>query len=81
MKVLHPKQTLSVKVPKHFYIPSIQSYITAGQYVAMYKKCKANPGQNVERTISQWWGGTTDDVLNEMRQAIHERIYLRQFIN
>ena len=74
-------QTLTTKLPKHFYIPSIQKFITVGQYVALYKKCKSNPGQQVERTISKWWGGTTDDVINEIRQGIHERIYLRQFIN
>ena len=75
------KETLTKRVPKHFWIPSKQMFITAGQYVALYKKCKANPGAAVKETIRQWWPGTTDQILQEIREAIHERIYLRQFIN
>jgi len=72
---------LTAKVPKHFWIPSKNMFITAGQMVSIYKKCKANPNTPVKETICNWWGGTTDDILNEIREGIHERIYLRQFIN
>lgn len=74
------KNILSVRVPKVFWIPSKQMFISAGNYVKMYKFCKANPGMKVKETISKWWEGTTDEVLNEIRAGIHERIYLRQFI-
>lgn len=71
---------LTVKLPKHFWIPSKQKFITTGEYVAMYKKCKANPGIPVKETICNWWGGTTDDIIKEIQAGIHERIYLRQFV-
>ena len=68
------KDVLSVRVPKCFWIPSKGYYISAGNLVKMYKFCKANPGMAVKETISGWWPGTTDDVLNQIRAGIHERI-------
>lgn len=74
-------QILSARVPKAFWIPSKNRFISAGQMVKIYKFCKANPGVEVKETIKGWWPGTTDEVLNQIREGIHERIYLRQFIN
>jgi hypothetical protein len=71
---------LTAKLPKHFWISSKQQFITTGQYLQLYKFCKQNPGMEVKETISNWWGGTTDDVLREIRNGVHERIYLRQFL-
>jgi hypothetical protein len=62
---------------KLHYIPSIQRMITAGQLVAMVKKCKDNPGMKVEMTIAKWWPGTTDDVIEEIRHYIHDAINQR----
>jgi hypothetical protein len=62
----------------HFYIPSIQRMISRRQYLDLYKKCKSNPNQPVERTISKWWGGTTNDVIKEIQEGVMHRIYLRQ---
>jgi hypothetical protein len=73
-------QTLTSKLPKHFWIPSRQMFITVNQYMQLYRFCKDNPGLEVKETICNWWGGTTDDVINEIRKGIHERIYLRQFL-
>lgn len=75
-----PNEILSARVPKHFWIPSKDRFITAGQYVALYKVCKANPGQEVKETISGWWPGTTDEVLSQIWEGIQERINLRPLI-
>ncbi len=74
---MNVKQILSVKVPKHFWIPSKNKFITAKAMVQIYKFCKANPGVQVKETIKGWWPGTTDEVLQQIREGIHERIYLR----
>ena len=73
-------QILTARVPKHFWIPSKQRFISAGKYVSMWKFCKDNPGLEVKETISGWWPGTTDEVLKQIRSGLHERIYLRQFV-
>ena len=75
-----PRNLQGVKVPKAFYIRHHKKYLSAGEMVHIYKFCKANPGVGVRQTLNNWWGGTTEDVLAEIRQGIHERIYLRQFI-
>jgi hypothetical protein len=74
------QQTTNAKISTltHFYIPSVQKLITRRQYLDLYKKCKLNPNTPVERTISKWWGGTTDDVIKEMQNAVMDRIFLRQ---
>jgi hypothetical protein len=74
------KNILAVRVPKAFWIPSKGIFISAGQMVNIYKQCKANPGMQVKQTIGSWAGGTTDDILQEIRKGIHERIFLRQFV-
>lgn len=73
-------RALTARVPKSFWIPSRHKFISVQQYLAIYNWCKDNPGQPVQYTLSCWWGGTTDDLLREIRKGIHERIYLRQFI-
>lgn len=73
-------KALTAKLPKHFWIPTRQRFITTGQYVQLYWFCKQNPGMEVKETICDWSGGTTDDVLREIRKGVHERIYLRQFL-
>jgi len=75
-----PNEILSSRVPKHFYIPSRQSFITAGEYVKIWRFCISNPGMAVKQTIQGWWQGTTDEILKQIRDGLHERIYLRQFI-
>jgi len=71
---------LNAKLPKKFYIPSIYRYISTADYVRMWKRCKANPGARVERTICKFWGGTTEDVIREIREGLHDRINLRGMI-
>ena len=72
---------LTARLPKAFFIPSVSIYISTGDYLKLYRKCKANPGQKVPQTITQWWEGTTDDVLNEIMAGIHDRINQRPAIN
>ena len=73
-------EKLTAKLPKYFYIPSIQAFISLRKYLNIYQYCKDNPGVEVKQTISKWWGGTTDDILKEIQIGIHERIYLRKFL-
>lgn len=77
---MKPDQILSARVPKAFWIPSKNKFISTGAMVQIYKFCKANPGMPVKESISGWWQSTTDEVLAEIQKGIHERIYLRQFI-
>jgi hypothetical protein len=44
----------------------------------MYSKCKANPNKRVKMTISKWYGGTTNDIIKEIVDGIHDRINNKQ---
>ena len=77
---MNVQEILSVRVPKYFWIPSKNRFITAGQMVQLWKFCKENPGLEVKESIQGWWPSTTDEVLKQIRDAMHERIYLRQFV-
>lgn len=73
------KQILSAKVPKAFWIPSKNRFISAGQMVKIYKFCKANPGVEVKETIKGWWPGTTDEVLNQIRERYSRNNLFKRF--
>ena len=72
---------LTARLPKAFFIPSVSSYISTGEYIKVWKVCKANPEKEYKQTITMWSGGTGADVLREIMDGIHDRINQRPLIN
>ena len=67
------------KVPKHFWLPGINRFITAGEYA---KACntirEAQPEQEFKASFECWYPRTANEILRiEIIPAIHERINVR----
>lgn len=76
---------MKVRVPKHYYVPSKQYFITAGQLVNIYQAIRTafnkNPDIEFQMSLQAWWPKTAGEILrNEIWPSIHDRINIRALI-